>query len=546
MGDRSCLKLDHDQWRMRIYKYAADGLECGFSPIVTLLAGGVIPADFSQSIRPQPVLESLQENLQSALKSLRGKGKLTEANMRDGLRLVEQSLIDADVSYAVVKDFMSSVSNEALGQKVLLSLDPSEQLVGIVHRALIEILGPVDPSLNLRRDVTVLMLCGLQGSGKTTTCGKLARLLQQDGMRTMLCAADLQRPAAVQQLQVIGQQVGVPVYSEEGASDPIKVCQNAVRHARDEQIQVVILDTAGRLAIDQELMDQLTTIDKKVGPDQAYLVVDGMTGQDAVLSAKAFNEALELDGVIMTKLDGDARGGALLSVKHVTGVPIKFIGTGERIDALEPFHPDRMAGRILGHGDVLTMMETAQREFDQQEMAETEARLRGGEFTLDDFRKQLTQLARPGLMQKMMGLMPGMGELTKMWGDVNEGDIKQVFGIIDSMTLEERRNPTKLIDQSRRQRIAVGAGVEANQVNDLVKQFDGMAGLMKQMAGKGVSDRMKMVGELQKNGMLDPGGKIARQKQNTGKRLTPKERVKQKKLRERELRRKRREQRSRN
>jgi len=385
------------------------------------------------------------------------------------------------------------------------------------------------------------MLCGLQGSGKTTTCGKLARLIQQDGNRALLCAADLQRPAAVEQLHVIGEQVGVPVYSEQGATDPIQVCQNAVKRAKAEETQVVILDTAGRLAIDKELMDQLSTIDKKVGPDQAYLVVDGMTGQDAVNSAKAFNEALELDGVIMTKLDGDARGGALLSVKHVTGVPIKFIGTGEQFDALEPFYPDRMAGRILGQGDILTMVETAQRELDQKQLAETEARLRQGEFTLDDFRNQLTQIAKPGLMQKMMGLLPGMGELTKMWGDVGEGDLKQLFGIIDSMTPEERHDPTKVIDQSRRRRIAAGAGVQDNQVNDLVKQFDGMASLMKQMAGRGVSDRMKMVEEMQKNGMLNPGGKIARQKQSTGKRLSPKERLKVKKQRERELRRRKRE-----
>jgi len=342
-------------------------------------------------------------------------------------------------------------------------------------------------------------------------------------------------------LHVIGNEVGVPVYSEEGASDPIRVCQNAVRKAKQESVDVLILDTAGRLAIDEELMQQLTTIDKQVGPDQAYLVVDGMTGQDAVNSAKSFNDALELDGVIMTKLDGDARGGALLSVKHVTGVPVKFIGTGERLDALEPFHPDRMASRILGQGDILTMVETAQREFDQQQMKETEARLRQGEFTLDDFRKQLSQLAQPGIMQKMMGLMPGMGNLKNAMGEVDEEEFRQLFGIIDSMTPEERRNPNKTIDPSRRRRIAAGAGVEPGKVNELVKQFDGMASLMKQMAGKGVGGRMKMMNELQRGAMLAPDGKVAKQKVGSGKRLSPRERAKIKKLRDRDLRRRKRE-----
>ena len=491
------------------------------------------------------MFESLQDNLKTAMKSLRGKGKLSEANMRDGLQLVEQAMLEADVSYSVVKDFMDQVSVHALGQKVLDSLDPSEQLLGIVYQTLVDILGPVDPSLHLKSTVTVLMLCGLQGSGKTTTCGKLGRLIQQDGNRAMLCAADLQRPAAIQQLHVIGDELGIEVYSEEGAKDPIKVCQNAVAKAREQSVDVLILDTAGRLAIDDELMQQLSTIDKRVGPDQAYLVVDGMTGQDAVTSAKSFNEALELDGVIMTKLDGDARGGALLSVKHVTGVPVKFIGTGERFDALEPFHPDRMASRILGQGDLLTMVETAQREFDQKELAETEARLREGEFTLDDFRKQLSQLARPGLMQKMIGLMPGMGEMTSMMGDIEEGEIQRIFGIIDSMTVEERRNPSKVIDPSRRRRIATGAGVEPTQVNELVKQFDGMAGLMKQMAGKGMRDRMKMVNELQQGGLMNPGSRLAKPKQSTGRRLSPKERTKMKKQREKELRRRKRQQKGR-
>ncbi len=476
------------------------------------------------------MLDSLQDGLRSALKSLRGKGRLTEANMREGLKMVEDALLEADVSYSVVKDFMGSVTEKAVGQDVLKSLNPEQQIVGIVHQALVDLLGPVDPSLQLKKDVTVLRMCGLQGAGKTTTCGKLARLIGQEKKKSLLVAADLQRPAAVEQLQIIGQQVDTPVYSEPGATDPIAVCQNAVKYAREQGIDVVILDTAGRLAIDQELMDQLKTIDLRVQPDQVFLVVDGMTGQDAVNSAKAFNEALELDGVIMTKLDGDARGGALLSVKQVTGVPIKFIGVSEHMDGLEPFHPDRMASRILGMGDMLSMFEIAQREFDQEEVQKTQERLQKGQFTLDDFRKQLNQIARPGLMQKMLGLMPGMGEMTKMLqsGD-HEGEMKRLGGMIDSMTPSERSNP-KLIDNSRRQRIAKGAGVSPQEVNELIKQFDSMAALMKGVAGGGMGGAMDMIRKLRSGELMDPTGRMKKTKQSTGKRMTAKDIQKQSKL----------------
>ncbi len=372
------------------------------------------------------MFESLQEGLKSALKSLRGKGKLTEANMRDGAGAGRTIAAGGRCQLRSHQGFHGPGDQRALGQKVLNALDPGQQVVGIVHEELVQTMGPVDAALHLRPGTNVFMMCGLQGSGKTTTCGKLARLIQQQGGRSMLAAADLQRPAAIDQLHVIGEQLGVPVYSERGEQDPVKVCRNAVQQARQQQIDVLILDTAGRLAIDQELMSQLARIDQQVQPDQAYLVVDGMTGQDAVNSAKAFNDALELDGVIMTKLDGDARGGAVLSVKHVTGVPIKFIGTGERLDALEPFRPEGMAGRILGLGDVLEMVRTAQQEFDQDQLARTEERLRQGEFTLEDFRTQLSQLARPGLMQKLLSLMPGMGELNKLMEQMDaDQDLKQ-------------------------------------------------------------------------------------------------------------------------
>jgi signal recognition particle subunit SRP54 len=490
------------------------------------------------------MFETLQDGLASALKSLRGQGTLSESNMRDGLALVEKSLLEADVSFPVVREFMQRVTEQAVGEKVLKSLRPSEQVVGIVYHELVNLMGPVDHSLHLRGpgEVTVLMMCGLQGSGKTTSTGKLGRMLKQRGRHPLLVAADLQRPAAIDQLHVLGEQLEIPVYSDRAQKDPVAVCQAAVREAKKLGADVVILDTAGRLHIDQELMQQLERIDRQVMPQQVYLVVDSMTGQDAVNSAKAFNEALELDGVIMTKLDGDARGGAALSVKQVTGVPIKFVGTGEHLDALEEFHPDRMAGRILGQGDLLTLVEKAQQEFDQAEMLRQEERLRKGEFTLEDFKKQLTQMTRLGPMQKLMGLIPGMGRLNEMMGDVDpEEDLKRLFGIIDSMTPEERRTPTKTIDQSRRRRIAAGAGVEPHEVNELVKQFDAMAQIMTSMAGKGMRDRMKMVRELQTTMATNPGG-LARQKGSTGKRLTSTERAKLKKQREKEERRRKREQ----
>ncbi|MCA9175036.1 MAG: signal recognition particle protein [Planctomycetales bacterium] len=480
------------------------------------------------------MFDSLGEGLRSAIKTLRGKGKLTEANMRDGLQLVEQSLLDADVSFEVVNDFMAGVTQRALGETVLKSLDPSQQVVGIVEQELLRILGDGDPSLHLKQDLTIIMLCGLQGSGKTTTCGKLTRLLLDNGVKPMLVAADLQRPAAIEQLRVIGQQLGVTVHTEDGAQDPVKVCQNAVASAKQAGAKVVILDTAGRLAIDQELMQELSRIDRRVSPDQVYLVVDGMTGQDAVNSAKAFNEALELDGVIMTKLDGDARGGALLSVKHVTGVPIKFIGTGEHLESLEPFHPDGMVGRILGLGDIRQLVKEAEKIVDEEKREEYERKMREGEFTLEDFRDQMLKLAQPGLLGRLIGFMPGMGEVKKMLQNEDaESDMKRMVGIINSMTPGERRNP-KVIDPSRRNRIASGAGVQTQEVNQLCKQFETMKPIMQAMAGQGMGGRMKAIQELQSSGMLDPGGGGPRMKKGTGRRMSPSERAKAKKKREKE------------
>ena len=488
------------------------------------------------------MFDSLQQGLSSAFRSLTGKARLTEGNMREGLQLVREALIEADVSIDVVKQFMGRVTEQAVGEQVLRSLRPEQQVVGIVHQELINLMGPVDHSLHLKGDVTVLMLCGLQGSGKTTTCGKLGRMIKQRGRQPLLAAADLQRPAAIEQLKVIGEQLGLPVYAEAGATDPVAVCQNAVKHAKSVGAQVVILDTAGRLHIDDELMQQLERIDRRVSPEQIYLVVDAMTGQDAVHSAKAFNDALELDGVIMTKLDGDARGGAALSVKSVTGVPIKFIGVGEHLDALEEFHPDRMAGRILGMGDIVSLVEQAQEKFDQEEMRRLEEQTLKGVFTLDDFRKMINQMGKLGPLNKIMGLIPGMGGLKEMMGDVDaEGDMRRLGGIIDAMTADERRHPSRIIDQSRRRRIAAGAGVEPSEVSGLVKQFDGMADMMKRMAGMGMRERMREVRQLQNQGALDPGGMLSKQKKGTGKRLTSDERAKLRKQREKEARKRMRE-----
>ena len=356
------------------------------------------------------MFDNLSNSLTSAIGTLRGRGKLSESNMREGLGEVRTALLEADVAYDVVEEFLDRVSADAIGAKVLDALDPAQQLIGVVHRELVNLMGPVDHEIPFRSgDTTILMLCGLQGSGKTTTCGKIARRLQEQGKGVMLVAADLQRPAAIEQLSVLGEQIGIPVHTPQDHSDPVAVCKAGVKKAKKDAIDVVILDTAGRLSIDEELMAELSRIDRTVSPDQVFLVVDAMTGQDAVSSAKAFNEALEIDGVIMTKLDGDARGGAALSVKSVTGVPIKFMGTGEGVDALEELHPDRLAGRILGMGDVVSLVEEAQRKFDQDEMQRQEERLKSGEFTLEDFKKMMLQTRRLGPLGKVMGMIPGMG-----------------------------------------------------------------------------------------------------------------------------------------
>ena len=482
------------------------------------------------------MFDSLQNGLKGAFKSLAGKGKLTEANMREGLKLVEQSLLEADVSYSVVKEFMERVTQQALGEKVLLALKPSEQLLHIVHNELINILGPSEEGLPaLQHDVNIFMMCGLQGSGKTTTCGKLAKLLLQRKIRPLLVAADLQRPAAIDQLHVLGEQLNVPVYSDREEKDPVKVCRDAVKKAREEKCKVVILDTAGRLAIDEELMEQLKTIDRQVQPHQVYLVVDGMTGQDAVNSAGAFHEALELNGAIMTKLDGDARGGALLSVRHVTGVPVKFMGTGEHLDDLETFRAEGMASRILGGGDVGAMVEMAGKVFEEEEQRKLQENLEKGRFTLNDFRNHMIKMAKPGLLTKMIGMLGGgMGDMAAAMNSPEAGkEIRRMCGIIDSMTEAERTDPS-IIEPQRRQRIAKGAGVQPKAVSELVKQFNTMKPMLTGMASGNMSEKMAQIEDLKKK-MMDPSARLQKQKKGTGKRLTAKERAKLQKERKKLL-----------
>ncbi len=454
------------------------------------------------------MFESITQSLGNAFSAFRGTGKITESNIHDGMKQVRQALLEADVAYDVTQDFVKRVTEQAIGERVLKSLRPDEQIVGIVHQELINLMGPVDHSLAIKRDgVSVIMMCGLQGSGKTTTCGKLARKLKEAGHAPMLVAADLQRPAAIEQLKIIGQQVGCPVYSEDpSSSNPVQVCRNGVKEAKKLGARVVILDTAGRLHVDSALMKELQQIDNSVAPDQALLVCDAMTGQDAVNSAKSFNEALELDGAILTKLDGDTRGGAALSIKAVTGVPIKFIGVGEQLDRLEDFHPDRMAGRILGMGDIVSLFEKAQQEFDEEEMLQQQQKMQQGKFTLDDFRKQMRQIKKLGSMRDIMKMIPGMGKMVDMMGDVNpEDDMRRIEGIINSMTQVERTSPD-LIDRSRRNRIARGSGVQPAEVNKLLKDFGNMSRLMQDMSNLGAKDRLKAVRQLADGGFMNPGG----------------------------------------
>jgi signal recognition particle subunit SRP54 len=476
------------------------------------------------------MFEGIQRGLSEALKKLRGRGRLTEANIRDGLQEVRKALLEADVNYTVAQHFIARVTERSLGQQVLRTIDPSEQIVKIVYDELVALMGPVDTSIRFAKDrPTVLMLCGLQGQGKTTTAGKLALTLRERGRKPLLVAADLQRPAAVEQLRVLGQQISVPVYSELPAT-PVDVCRNALAHARNNSLDTVILDTAGRLHVDEMPMDELKQIDRLVRPDEIYLVCDAMTGQDAVNSAKAFNEALELNGVILTKMDGDARGGAALSIREVTRVPIKFIGVGEKLDRLEEFRPDGMASRIIGQGDMMDLIgkvQRAQATISEEEIRKQQEKMQKGDFTLDDFRKQFEQLKKMGSMRDLLASMPGGFADMIPEGEDPEVAVKRIQGMIDSMTKEERRHPD-IIDLNRRRRIAAGSGTDAADVKQFLAQFDTIRDMMRKMAQMSIWERVKMVTGLGQAGAFLPGAKI-KTKGDTGHRKSPKERAKERK-----------------
>ncbi|WP_337471676.1 signal recognition particle protein [Mitsuokella jalaludinii] len=431
------------------------------------------------------IFESLSDRLQATFKKLRGHGKLTEDDVNEAMREVRMALLEADVNFKVVKQFIKTVQERAIGQDILETLAPAQVVIKIVDEELTKLMGGTQSRLNISpKPPTVIMMVGLQGAGKTTSVGKLGLALKKQGKRPLLVAADIYRPAAITQLQVLGKQLDIPVFSMEQGTDAVTIAKSSIGYSQSHACDVVIIDTAGRLQIDEKLMQELRDIKSEVHPHEILLVVDAMTGQESVNVAQAFNDALGLDGVVMTKLDGDARGGAALSVKAVTGVPIKFIGLGEKLEPLEPFHPDRMASRILGMGDVLSLVEKAQATFDMEEAKKMEKKLRKDEFTLDDFLAQMQQVKKLGSLDNILGLIPGMGGLKKQLAgqdiDLDGKEMRQIEAIIKSMTPKERAN-IMIINGSRRKRIAMGSGTRVQDVNKLLKQFGEMKKMMKKM-----------------------------------------------------------------
>jgi signal recognition particle subunit SRP54 len=449
------------------------------------------------------VFENLSDKLQDVFSKLSNRGRLSEADVDAALREVRLALLEADVNFKVVKDFIARVRERAVGAEVMKSLTPAQQVIKIVHEELIATLGEPAP-LNLSGPSPhVVMLVGLQGSGKTTTAAKLALTLRKSGQRSLLVAADTYRPAAITQLEVLGKQLDIPVHSEGDKVPPPKICANAVKRARESAYGVVLLDTAGRLHIDDEMMRELEQVKAQAKPQEVLLVVDAMTGQDAVRVADEFNQRVGLTGLILTKVDGDARGGAAISVRSVTGVPIKFLGVGEKTEALEVFYPDRLASRILGMGDVLTVIEKAQAVMDQEQAMKMGQKLVKGELDLEDFRDQLRQLRKMGSISQLLDMIPGMSKLTKdLAPDVTDQQMKVIEAIINSMTSEERHNP-RIINASRKRRIARGSGTEVMEVNDLLNQFRQMQRMVKQMGGGGKHGRGGMRGLMSMLGGLD-------------------------------------------
>ncbi len=439
------------------------------------------------------MFDSLSDKLEAVFKKLRGRGVLKEDNVKEALREVRLALLEADVNFKVVKDFIGRIQERAVGQEVLTSLTPGQQVIKIVHEELVALLGGTQAKLHLSPNPpTTIMMVGLQGSGKTTTAGKLAKNFKKDGRRVLLVPADTRRPAAIQQLLTLAKQVGVDAYTSD-QKDPVAICSSAVKHAASSLYEVVILDTAGRLQIDEPLMEELRLIKAEAKPHEVLFVADAMTGQEAVNIAAKFNSDLGFDGVVLTKLDGDARGGAALSVRAVTGKPLKFVGVGEKLDALEPFHPDRMASRILGMGDVMSLIEKAQESVDRQEAEKLAKKLKKNSFDLDDFRNQLKQVKKLGGLEQIMGMIPGMGKLKLPDTQVNEKELTKVDAIISSMTPKERSDYT-IINGSRRARIAKGSGTQVQDVNRLLKQFAEMRKMMKSMTSGKMAKMGRMFG----------------------------------------------------
>ena len=424
------------------------------------------------------MFENLSEKLERSFKLLKGQGKITEINVAETLKDVRRALLDADVNYKVAKQFTDTVKAKALGQNVINAIKPSELMVKIVHDELTQLMGGDTAPVNLSGNPTVILMSGLQGSGKTTFSGKLARKLKSEkGKRPLLVACDVYRPAAIEQLKVLASQIEVPVYTEEGNKNPVEIAKNAIQHAKANHLDLVIVDTAGRLAVDEQMMDEIEAIKNAIHPQETLFVVDSMTGQDAVNTAKEFNDRLDFDGVVLTKLDGDTRGGAALSIRTVVTKPIKFVGTGEKLDALDQFHPSRMADRILGMGDIVSLVEKAQQQYDEKEARELQRKIAKNEFNFNDFLNQIQQIKKMGNLKDLASMIPGVGKAIKDI-DIDDNAFKGIEAIIQSMTEKERKNP-EIINGSRRQRIAKGSGTTLQDVNRLLKQFEDTRKMMK-------------------------------------------------------------------
>ena len=435
------------------------------------------------------MFDSLSERLERSFKILKGEGKITEINVAETLKDVRRALLDADVNYKVAKQFTDTVKEKALGQNVLTAVKPSQLMVKIVHDELAELMGGETAELNLKGHPAVILMAGLNGAGKTTFSGKLALMLKnKKGKKPLMAACDVYRPAAIEQLKVLGEQMQIPVYSEPDSKDPVKIALNAIHEAKAKGYDTVIVDTAGRLAVDEEMMQEIAAIKNAINPDETLFVVDAMTGQDAVNTAKEFNDRLDFDGVILTKLDGDTRGGAALSIRTVVNKPIKFVGTGEKMEAIDPFHPSRMADRILGMGDIVSLVEKAQEQYDEEEARRLQKKIAKNQFDFNDFMSQIQQIKKMGNLKDLASMIPGVGKAIKDI-DIDDNAFKSIEAIIQSMTPRERTNP-EILNTSRRQRIAKGSGTNIQEVNRLIKQFDQTRKMMKMMTGSKMGKMM--------------------------------------------------------